>query len=463
MTQNIVTLDYALAMADEVGAQGGLTAAQLDAEAPAFERAARRVLEEAQAGILGFFGLPADTATADAIDRYVTDLPEQITDVLILGIGGSSLGTRAVQHALGGPPELGPLPKGRRLHLPDNADPWMLSALLDHLAPENTLVVVISKSGGTVETAAQMLVVRDWLKAGLGDAASKHQVFVTDPEKGSLRQLANEEKIQTFAIPGNVGGRFSVLTAVGLLPARLAGYDVKGLLAGAAHMAERCRSPKLRENPAGLVAALHVLHARLLGHKIHVLMPYADALRPFAAWYVQLWAESLGKRVDRAGRIVETGFTPVPAVGATDQHAQNQLFIEGPRDKVLTFIRVKETKKDLTMSASGKDYGYLNGHTLFGLLDAELRGTRQALADDGRPSITLEIDRVDAPNLGALFFLYEAATAFAGELMGIDAFDQPGVELGKRLAFGLLGREGFEAERTRIESAEKGRPSQYRA
>jgi glucose-6-phosphate isomerase len=189
------------------------------------------------------------------------------------------------------------------------------------------------------------------------------------------------------------------------------------------------------------------------------MMPYADALRPFADWYVQLWAESLGKRHDRHGRVVESGPTPLSAVGATDQHAQMQLFMEGPRNKIVTFISVADAP-DLPIPATMGDFTYLGGHSLLEVLQAERRGTTLALASDGRPSVTIELPSLNAASLGALFFLYEAATAFAGEIYGIDAFDQPGVELGKRLASGLLGRPGYEEAAEEVREAERKQPRQ---
>jgi glucose-6-phosphate isomerase len=207
---------------------------------------------------------------------------------------------------------------------------------------------------------------------------------------------------------------------------------------------------------------VHVLQHRLRGRSIHVMMPYSDQLRPFAAWYVQLWAESLGKRVDLGGAVVERGPTPIAAVGATDQHAQMQLFMEGPRDKVMTFIRVEQSTVDITIPASQGANAYLGGKTLHALLEAEREGTTQALASDGRPSVTLTLPSVDAHSLGALFFLYEAATAFAGELYGVYTFDQPGVEHGKRLAYGLLGREGYESVADEVRKLQAKRPTRHR-
>lgn len=451
----MIRLDYALAM--DAGSGSGLTDSQLDAEAAAFERGCRRVLAEAEAGRLGFWGLPQDVAMAREITEFSEGL-SGIDDVLVIGIGGSSLGGRAVTDAIGGPPALR---RGRRVHFVDNCDPWTLAGLLEALEPASTLAIGISKSGGTVETAAQILIVREWLR-NAGVALESNLVFVTDPESGSLRELADAEKLRTFAIPSSVGGRFSVLTPVGLLPAALCGVDVGAMLSGAAKMAERCAKPKLSENPAGLLAAIHVLHDRLHGRNLHVLMPYADGLRSFAAWFVQLWAESLGKRVDRQGRMVESGPTPIPSVGATDQHAQVQLFMEGPRDKLITFVAVADRGRELTIPTEQGAYEYLGGHGLAELLDYERRATALALAKDGRPSLEITLPALDAESLGGLFFLFEAATAFAGELYGIDAFDQPGVELGKRLAYGLLGRKGHEDAGEEVRALETAKPSRYR-
>ncbi|MEM6963092.1 MAG: glucose-6-phosphate isomerase, partial [Myxococcota bacterium] len=374
-------------------------------------------------------------------------VPESVTDVIVLGIGGSSLGMRAIAHALGGPPELRLRQQGdRAVYLADNSDPWLLSRLLETLTPQKTLVVTISKSGSTVETVAQWLVVRRWLETALGRRAREHQVFITDPERGVLQEFAVAESIPFFAIPPNVGGRFSVLSAVGLLPSILCNFDAKGMMQGAKELADACRTEELSQNPAGMLAALHVLHQRLRGHNQHVLMPYADALRPFGDWWVQLWAESLGKRLDRRGRWIECGPTPISAIGATDQHAQGQLFMEGPRNKLITFIEVSSAEKDLTLPKTAGPLSYLSGTSLTEILKAELQGSAVALANDGRPSLTLRVARLDARHLGALFFLFEAATAIAGEMMGINPFDQPGVEAGKRLTAGLLGRPGYEEE-----------------
>lgn len=458
-----IRLDYTLAMGAGLGHEAGLSDEEFNAHAAPFAAAHARVRARVNAGELGFWRLPGDHEALAAIARAAA-LCADFDDVLVLGIGGSSLGARALVEALGsGAPGLAPS-AGCRLHFPDNSDPWLLSILLARLAPTRTGVLVVSKSGGTIETTAQLQVVTRWLTTAVGAAGTRRRVIaVTDPRKGSLRELATREGWHTLAIPENVGGRFSVLTAAGLLPAALAGIDAAAVLDGAAAMAARCERDELRANPAAVLAVVHVLHHRLRGRGVHVMMPYADRLRAFAAWYVQLWAESLGKRVALDGRTVETGPTPVPAVGSTDQHAQLQLFVEGPRDKLVTFVAVDHTERDLPIPGDTTATQHLAGRTLGELLRAQREATSEALAADGRPSLCVHLDRLHARSFGALLFLYQAATALAGELYGINAFDQPGVELGKRLTDALMGREGSEATAVRLRDLRARRPTGYRA
>jgi glucose-6-phosphate isomerase len=362
----------------------------------------------------------------------------------VLGIGGSALGPVALRSALrpSGWNSLGDAARGGfpRLHVLDNVDPVTIDALLGRLDLGRALFVVTSKSGGTAETMSQFLVVHERLAAAVGDAWRDHVVFVTDPAKGALRPLAERERVAALDIPANVGGRFSVLTPVGTLPAALIGVDVAALLRGAGDMARLCATDDPARNPAAAYAALQFLADTRLGKPMHVFMPYSDELRDFAAWFVQLWAESLGK-IRPDGRSV--GPTPIAALGATDQHSQVQLFMEGPADKTVTFLAVRERGVDVRIPAAFGDVAelaYLGGHSLGELIDVEQRATAGALAARGRPNMTLTVDRVDAWHVGALIMFLELATAYAGHLYGVDAFNQPGVELGKQFAYAMLGR-----------------------
>jgi glucose-6-phosphate isomerase len=446
---------------------GGITEAEWRDAASRFEDAHRGVADEYASGTLGFLDLPDDRAlhqqTLDYVPRVKARAGE-LTDVVVLGIGGSALGPIALRTSLR-PPQWNLLDDAARggeprLHVLDNVDPANLSALLGRLDLRRSLFVVISKSGGTAETMAQYLVVRARLNEVLGEAGARERlVFVTDPQKGALRTIARNEKIAALEIPANVGGRFSVLTPVGILPAALIGIDTAGLLAGAADMRTRCASKVLGSNIAGTWAALQYLADTKHGRPIQVLMPYSDALRDMADWFVQLWAESLGKH--KVAGDAGVGPTPLGALGATDQHSKVQLFMEGPGDKTVTFIGVEEGAVDVTiprLHADVPELAYLGGHQLGELLDIERRATAGALARRGRPNMTLTLERVDAFHVGALFMFLELATAYAGRLYGVNAFDQPGVELGKQFTYAMLGRADADAARREWELLPKPDP-----
>jgi len=405
-----------------------------------------------ETGVLGFLGLPYASEMVERVVELADGFGQWFEDVVVLGIGGSSLGTICLEEAILGPgwnhrseEERDHFP---RLHIVDNPDPVTLAALLDRLDPARTMFNVVSKSGATAETMAQYLVARGWIEASVGsDKARGHFLFTTDPVSGALRQIGDAEDIPTLSVPPNVGGRFSVLSPVGLLPAAVCGIDPDALLAGAADMAERCRLVSLTENPAGMLAVLLHHADTVQGRPIHVLMPYADRLRSFALWFQQLWAESLGKAVNREGEACESGPTPLASIGATDQHSLMQLFIEGPRDKVVIFVGLDDA--GMSMEIPDRHPGipsiaYLGGHTLEELLDTERAASAEALRLRGRPNATIRLPRIDEEAMGQLFMLFQMATVYAGALYGVDPLDQPGVELGKRLTYGLMGREGSE-------------------
>ncbi len=308
-----------------------------------FTAAHAAVEDRRAAGDLGFLDLPYASESAAAVKEVADGFGQWFEDVVVLGIGGSGLGSVAVRDALLGPFWNERDDEGRdhfpRLHVVDNPDPSTFGRLLERLDAARTLFNVVSKSGSTAETMAQYLVARGWMEEAVdADRAAGHFLFTTDASVGALRQIAEAEGIPALSVPGNVGGRFSVLSAVGLLPAAVCGVDIEALLAGAADMLERCTGAALRENPAGLLATL--LHAAdtEAGRSVHVLMPYADRLRSFAFWYQQLWAESLGKALALDGSPAHTGPTPLASVGASDQHSLMQLFMEGPQDKVVLFV-----------------------------------------------------------------------------------------------------------------------------
>jgi len=446
-----LTIDADKFFRDE--AEGGvLTRTRLDGDLGArFRGALDEVAARRESGEMGFFSLPGDREAVRRIAAVAESFGQWFEALVVVGIGGSSLGAKAIADAL-----LGPFwnehSNAEREHFPrlyflENVDPDTVKALLRRIDPRRTLFNVVSKSGSTAETMAQYLVLEGVLRQVLDpDRVSGHLLFTTDPERGALRSLARDRGIPTLDVPPNVGGRFSVLSPVGLLPAAVVGVDIAALLDGAGEMQERCRTPDLAENPAGLFATLlHAAHGEE-GRSIHVFMPYADRLRTLGLWFQQLWAESLGKARDRDGNEVHTGPTPIAALGAVDQHSLLQLLMEGPDDKVVCFLRVvgREDPVEIPASHSGiPELAYLGGHTLEVLLETERRATADALFRAGRPSMTLSVERLDARTMGELFMFFQIATVLAGALYGVDPLDQPGVELGKVLTYGMLGREGY--------------------
>jgi glucose-6-phosphate isomerase len=449
----VIKLAYGRMFREYLDGKHGLERSGLQALAGRFGEVQSEVKKRRGEGEYGFYNLVNQGPTVHAIRTFAEGLGQAHDHVLVLGIGGSALGTKALLNALR-PPAWNELDDEARDFFPrltvlENIDPISVSGALRRIDPRRVLVNVISKSGGTAETMAQYLVVRAWLEDALGPAAYRHLVFTTDPSRGALRELAQRDHIATLDVPTDVGGRFSVLSPVGLLPAALVGIDIEGLLAGAQHALTRGEADDLLQNPPALYAALHREADVKHGAGIHVVMPYTDRLRDFAEWYRQLWAESLGKRVDRAGRTVNVGPTPVAAVGATDQHSQVQLFMEGPFNKVITFVTVEDFGQDVSIprpatASLPSDLDYLPGHTLGELLRVEYEATSAALAQMGRMNCTLHLPDLTAPTVGEVLMFYQLATGYAGVWYGIDPFDQPGVELGKRLTFAAMGRPGYE-------------------
>jgi glucose-6-phosphate isomerase len=382
-------------------------------------------------------------------------------NMIVLGIGGSALGNSALHAALNSPMyNLIAQRPGPRLFVIDNVDPVLFGSVLDFCESQpgglaKTLINVVSKSGETAETAAQFMIVRDRLKKALGTSYAKNIVAITDPAKGTMRQICDAEKYATLPVPDGVGGRFSVLSPVGLFSAAMCGIDIEALLNGAADMDRRCSTQNLVDNPAAMLAFLLVELGTRKGKTNHVLMPYSNQLYLLADWYRQLWAESLGKETDKQGEEVFSGFTPIKALGATDQHSQIQLYREGPNDKVIGLIEVERFSRDVEIPKGlGVDAtAYLEGSTLQTLLNAEKRATEFALLESQRPNYTIRFPKIDAYHVGQFIQLWQVATAYAGLLLNIDAYNQPAVELGKQATFGLMGKKGFEHFKTQVNAA----------
>jgi glucose-6-phosphate isomerase len=457
-----IQFDETNLLAEMVGEADGVSRADVAGGRAMAADALHAFQKRSESGEIGFPHLPFQTALIGSVAKYAAEARGSYDAVCLLGIGGSALGAWALDCAMRGPHPVQSAfsTKNPKLVILDNVDPSFAGAALESMNPKKTLVVVIAKSGATAETMATFLIVESWLRAAVGKKSNERIIAVTSEGHGDLAALAQQEKYQTFHIPENVGGRFSVLSAVGLVPAALVGIDIRKLTRGAARMTHDCWIPDIAENPALRAALYQYLLCTKKRKTIQVAFPYSNRLWGTAFWFRQLWAESLGKAVDRKGETVHTGQTPVAALGTTDQHSQVQLYIEGPNDKVFTFWavekfpepgRIPNTKFKLPA------FEYLRGQTLAKLIDAERRATAAAMVEACRPNCTFTLDKVDEENLGAFLQLMEFETAFMGEFLQIDAFNQEGVELGKKFTFGLMGRSGYESYAEKFEAYEKKR------
>lgn len=456
-----VTVDYNYMMEKYLG-EKGIKDAELKDAADKAEKAFGYV--KANRGrddlFMGWTELPYNQ------NEIVTDILKTAAEVrkkfryfVVLGIGGSALGPimafNALKHL-----HYNELPdekrNGPKFYVEDNVDPVRMAALLDVIEPEKTCFNVISKSGATSETMAQYLIIADILsKKGVN--LPDNIIFTTDASRGNLIKIDNGfgGGFKKYVLPDGVGGRFSEMCPVGLLPAAVLGIDIRAMLAGAAYMDKICSSAKLENNPALACAVLQYITMKQ-GKNINVLMPYSDNLKLMADWYCQLWAESLGKAVDYDGNTVNAGTTPVKSLGVTDQHSQVQLYIEGPYDKVITFISVEKYACEMPIAHGCEDVpdvGFLGGHTMQELIQAENKATAYALMRAGRMNYTINMPEVNEFTLGQLMYMLELQTAYTGALLNIDTYNQPGVENGKKATFALLGKKGYEGQKAEMDSA----------
>ncbi|BBE30563.1 glucose-6-phosphate isomerase [Tepiditoga spiralis] len=421
----------------------GVTEAEIDDYKEEITKIIENIFEEKP----GFLDVPFTRKWTDSV-LDIKNWVQKFESVVILGIGGSALGNQALQTALN-PLNYNSMSKEERkspkVFIIDNVDPDFVSSILDQINPKTTLFNVISKSGTTAEAMSNYLIARGLIDT-YGLNPSKHLLFTTDPENGVLRKIAIEEDIRTLEIPQNVGGRFSVLTPVGLLSAMAGNIDIIDLFNGARDMQKILNNKNVWENPAALNALIHFILNKK-GFSMSVMMPYSNRLYLLADWYRQLWAESIGKKVNLKGEVVNVGQTPIKALGATDQHSQVQLYNEGPNDKIITFLKLENFERDITIPSIHSDIEalkYLGGKKLSELLNTELTGTEYALVEHNRPNMKIIFPAINAYNIGQFLFMYEFSTAVMGSLLEINPYDQPGVELGKKVTYALMGRKGYE-------------------
>lgn len=454
-----IRLDYNNMFKSLVG-KYGFSEEDITAITDKINNAKKAMVTKRAASKMDWRNLPTNqTEIVKDINSFVNEVKDDFDAFVVLGIGGSALGPMAVQQAINHP-YYNELSREKRngypkLYVADNVDPEKLTYLFETVDITKCLFNVISKSGSTSETMSQFMIIKELLESKLGkEKAKKHIVCTTDKENGNLIKIAKEENYKTFIIPSSVGGRFSELTPVGLLPAAFCGVDIEEMLAGASYMDELCLEEDIYKNPGFMFAILNYI-GMTQGKNIVVMMPYADSLKYISDWFAQLWAESLGKKFDLDGNIVNVGPTPVKALGVTDQHSQVQLYTEGPFDKMIVLMGVDKYKETITIPKIYSDIpslGFLGGVTQNELIKVEQMATEYALLKSGKTNMTITLPEVNEFTLGQILYLFEVSTAFAGELLNINAFDQPGVEEGKNATYAMFGRPGYEEMKKELDS-----------
>lgn len=426
-------IDHQNILKTKIGAKNGLDEKELKSFCEGKTPLLNAILRSAEKPGYAFLNLPDDLKLLASIKKFAaTQKKENWENIVVLGIGGSSLGVIAIKEALLG--YFHDIFHKPRLIVLDNIDPLFVANAAENLNLKKTLFIVISKSGTTTEPMALFALAKEKMRKVSPQSWNRHFVFITDPKEGLLRQMAREDKIPAFEIPPKVGGRYSVLTSVGLLPAALLNLDTAAMMKGAKAMRETIKKTHGDKNPALLLASIQYLMDKEKGKLMTVMMPYSNELYRVADWYRQLLAESIGKNI-------RTGPTPLGALGTTDQHSQLQLWNEGPDNKLFIFLRVLKYVTDLKVgNILPKPMDFLNGKTLGQILDAAYQGTSESLAHSGRPNLTIEIPKIEASTLGALFMLFELQVSLLGLMYSVNAFDQPGVEHGKKIMKKILSQ-----------------------
>lgn len=448
-----IIIDYTNMTAESIGSHG-LTDNDFNSVQEDINRATKKINSEK----LLFRRLPYENI--DDIIDYANNIRQNFKNFLLLGIGGSALGPKAIFKSTCGryhneydDTDL-PTPK---FYFEDNVDPDRIYDLIHTIDLKNTCINIISKSGKTIETLSQMMIFINELQKLKPDSWTENLVFTTDKDNSILLDLAKKYGIKLFYIPREIGGRYSIFTPVGLLTAAVCGCDVRSMLKGAAEMNELCMTSEYRNNPAFMYGILQYISMKR-GKNISIMMPYTDSLKYVTDWFSQLWAESLGKKYDVDGNIVNVGQTPVRALGSVDQHSQLQLYMEGPYDKVVTLIKAEEHRYKMPIPhifEDNNDISFLCGNSLNKLINSEMEAIVYALTENGRPNIEIIFPQLNEFYIGQLFMMLEIATVFTGYMLNINPFDQPGVEHGKISTYALMGKEGFEERKAQLESADK--------
>lgn len=459
-----IKLDYNNMLDNIVGKEHGLTEQEIQNMSDAVKKAHDELINKTGKGndFLGFIELPeVEQKEVERIKKVADNLAAQGDIFVSLGIGGSYLGVKALFEALK-PTYYNELSREKRNNRPriyfegNNLDSDSVNDLFDLLPSEKTddvnknfTVCVISKSGGTIETALAFRLFQEKAKELYGNNHKNHIVAITDKEKGKLKSIVDKEGYEAFVIPDDVGGRYSVLTPVGLLPAAVIGIDIEELLAGAKYMKSICLNPDFTKNPAYMYAVLQHLSYKK-GRNISVMASWAKGLENVGFWYDQLSAESLGK--DNQGR------TPVAIVNNRELHSRGQELQDGEHNTVVTNLFIEKSHRDIIFKKNEEDLdslNYLDGQSVKSMQHGAMEGTNYAYAKDNRPTMNVLIPELNAFTLGQLFYMFEVATVIEGYLNGINPLDQPGVEAYKKFMFGNLGREDMKQYKDEFDSRKK--------
>jgi glucose-6-phosphate isomerase len=459
-----LSMDFNNLTSEALGEGKGLDQAEFSELKRLAAEAYEDVMTRYRTGLLPFMDLPKDMETLKAVKKLGESVRRKFDTVVVLGIGGSALGTSAVFTAL--------RPFNQNYHtetksawprliVADNIDPEGFNSILERVDLNKTFFNVISKSGATAETMSQFMIIHDLLMKTLGKTFTKEKLLVTtDPQNGVLRKIVDSDGLTSLSIPPGVGGRFSVLTAVGLAPLAMGGCNVGDLLFGAQKAQEDAEKPE-GKGQAYYFACLNYLLNTVKKKSALVMMPYSDALSRIADWFGQLWNESLGKAVKLDGKPNPYSLTAYKALGATDQHSQLQMYMEGGDEKIICFVGTENFRQRLNIPPIFKEHeelSYLGGHSLAELINSERQGTARALTENGKANFSLTLSKINSITVGYLLHTLEVATVVAGHLYGINPLDQPGVELGKKFTYGLMGRPGFGEYLDRFVAGQLGKP-----
>lgn len=445
-----LNLDFTNCLSESIGATHGLTKSEVDTLIAKFPKHHENIDELRATGESGFFDLPYQDTTE--LKALIKKHHGQWDNLVIIALGGSVLAPQSLFKALTNSQhnllDAKARAKAPKVFFLTNPDPKAANELLEVLDLKKTLFQVITRSGVTPETMGLTLWLLETLKKKAGKAAVSEQVvFTTEPTKSPFMEIAKQEKIATLPTALNLTGRYGILGNQSLFMAGLCNLKVDELLKGGADMDKRCRHGDPHKNPAYMHSLLHYLLTRKRRKTMHVTFSFSNRVHAIGEWYNHLCSVSLGKMLNRKGKAVHVGPSPVAALGAFDGHGQQQLFCEGPFDKVITFITVKDHGASATVPTAYPKLEaapYLKESSFNQLLDYSYWGAEQHVTAAGRPNLTLHLDTVDEAHIGGLVYLLQLSTAMSAELYGIDPFDQPGVEHGKAASFAQLGRAGFE-------------------